>query len=153
MPWKASSVMEERLRFVARLLDGEAMTDVCREFGISRKTGYKNFDRSREQGLAALSDRSDGVSGHGAAPSSGSASARAITKQRDRPKAVSPIRKCPLVHYQHRHAAVPQDLRCLTPQKYLPEAATPMRGHDDQVAASGLCCFDNRSGWVRIRNM
>ena len=28
-----------------------------------------------------------------------------------------------------------------------------MRGHDDQVAASGLCCFDNRSGRVRIRNM
>jgi transposase-like protein len=45
MPWKASSVMEERLRFVARLLDGEAMTDVCREFGVSRKTGYKIFDR------------------------------------------------------------------------------------------------------------
>jgi transposase-like protein len=43
MPWKASSVMEERLRFVARLLDGEAMTDVCRDFGISRKTGYKIF--------------------------------------------------------------------------------------------------------------
>jgi len=32
MPWKASSVMEERLRFFARLLDGEAMTDVCQEF-------------------------------------------------------------------------------------------------------------------------
>ncbi|MGY3510907.1 transposase [Bradyrhizobium sp. USDA 3051] len=60
MPWKASSVMEERLRFVARLLDGEAMTDVCREFGVSRKTGYKIFDRYKEQGLAALSDRSDG---------------------------------------------------------------------------------------------
>jgi transposase-like protein len=30
--------MEERLRFVARLLEGEAMTDVCREFEISRKT-------------------------------------------------------------------------------------------------------------------
>src|SRR6266496_3175010 len=58
MPWKASSVMEERLRFVARLLDGEAMTDVCREFGISRKTGYKVFDRYKEHGLAALSDRS-----------------------------------------------------------------------------------------------
>jgi len=28
-------------RFVARLLDGEAMTDVCREFGVSRKTGCK----------------------------------------------------------------------------------------------------------------
>ena len=35
MPWTASSVMEERLRFVARLLDGEAMTDVCRDFGVS----------------------------------------------------------------------------------------------------------------------
>jgi len=46
MPWKASSALEERLRFVARLLDGEAMTEVCREFGISRKTGYKIFDRS-----------------------------------------------------------------------------------------------------------
>jgi len=58
MPWIASSVMEERLRFVARLLDGEAMTDVCREFGVSRKTGYKIFDRYKEQGAAALSDRS-----------------------------------------------------------------------------------------------
>jgi transposase len=58
MPWRVSSVMEERLRFVARLLDGEAMTDVCRDFGISRKTGYKIFDRYKEHGLEALSDRS-----------------------------------------------------------------------------------------------
>ncbi|MEA2880279.1 MAG: hypothetical protein QOF14_5475 [Hyphomicrobiales bacterium] len=58
MPWTASSVMEERLRFVARLLDGAAMTDVCRDFGVSRKTGYKIFDRYKEHGLAALSDRS-----------------------------------------------------------------------------------------------
>ena len=58
MPWRVCSVMEERLRFVARLLDGEAMSDVCREFGISRKTGYKIFDRYKEHGLEALSDRS-----------------------------------------------------------------------------------------------
>jgi transposase-like protein len=38
--------MDERLRFVAKLLDGESMTDVCREFGISRKTGYKIFART-----------------------------------------------------------------------------------------------------------
>ena len=50
MPWKASSVMEERLRFVARLLDGEAMTDVCREFGVSRRTGYKILDRYKRMG-------------------------------------------------------------------------------------------------------
>jgi transposase InsO family protein len=58
MPWKESSVMDERLRFVARLLDGELMTDVCRDFGISRKTGYKIFDRYKEHGLEALADRS-----------------------------------------------------------------------------------------------
>ena len=58
MPWKESSVMEERLRFVARLLDGEGMSDVCRDFGISRKTGYKIYNRYKEQGLDALCDRS-----------------------------------------------------------------------------------------------
>jgi transposase InsO family protein len=50
--------MEERLRFVARLLDGEGMSHVCREFGISRKTGYKIFDRYRQEGVEALTDRS-----------------------------------------------------------------------------------------------
>jgi transposase InsO family protein len=57
MPWKECSVMDERLRFVAKLLDGEAMTEVCREFGISRKTGYKIFHRYKESGFEALSDR------------------------------------------------------------------------------------------------
>lgn len=58
MPWKECSVMDERLRFVARLLEGEAMSDVCREFGISRQTGYKIFNRYKDCGLEALSDRS-----------------------------------------------------------------------------------------------
>ncbi len=54
MPWKECSVMDERVRFVARLLDGEAMSEVCRSFGISRKTGYKIFNRYKEHGLEAL---------------------------------------------------------------------------------------------------
>jgi transposase InsO family protein len=58
MPWKESSVMDERLRFVARLLEGEQMSHLCREFGISRKTGYKIFDRYKEHGLEGLTDRS-----------------------------------------------------------------------------------------------
>jgi transposase InsO family protein len=58
MLWKECSVMDERLRFVARLLDGESMSEVCREFGISRKTGYKVFTRYKDQGLEALTDRS-----------------------------------------------------------------------------------------------
>ena len=50
--------MDERLQFVARRLAGEAMVELCREFGISRKTGYKIFDRYQESGLEALTDRS-----------------------------------------------------------------------------------------------
>jgi transposase InsO family protein len=50
--------MDERLRFVARLLEGEKMAVLCREFAISRKTGYKIFDRYKESGLEALTDRS-----------------------------------------------------------------------------------------------
>src|SRR5216684_962369 len=34
------------------------MTDVCREFGVSRKTGYKIFTRYRDHGVEALCDRS-----------------------------------------------------------------------------------------------
>ena len=58
MPWKECHLMDERLRFVARLLEGEKMAPLCAEFGISRKTGYKIFDRYKDSGLEALSDRS-----------------------------------------------------------------------------------------------
>ncbi len=43
--------MDERLQFVARRLAGEAMAELCREFGISRKTGYKILDRYQECGV------------------------------------------------------------------------------------------------------
>ena len=58
MPWKECHVMDERLRFVARLLEGEKMAPLCVEFGISRKTGYKIFDRYKDCGVQAFSDRS-----------------------------------------------------------------------------------------------
>ncbi|MGA8143294.1 MAG: helix-turn-helix domain-containing protein [Candidatus Acidiferrales bacterium] len=58
MPWKECSVMDERLQFVARRLAGEPMAEFCREFGISRKTGYKIFDRYQECGVQGLTDRS-----------------------------------------------------------------------------------------------
>ena len=50
--------MDERLRFVARLLEGEKMAPLCAEFGISRKTGYKIFDRYKDCGVQAFNDRS-----------------------------------------------------------------------------------------------
>jgi hypothetical protein len=49
--------MDERMRFVIRLKDGESMASLCREFGISRKTGYKIFERYEQCGLEGLRDR------------------------------------------------------------------------------------------------
>ncbi len=58
MPWKECKPMDERLKFVARCLDGEKMSSLCREFGISRPTGYKIFNRYKDLGLEGLEDRS-----------------------------------------------------------------------------------------------
>ena len=64
MPWRECNRMDERLRFVARLLDGEKIAAVCREFGISRKTGYKIFNRYKDEGLYGLEDRSRAAHRH-----------------------------------------------------------------------------------------
>ena len=58
MPWSESTKMDEKLKFVARYLDGESISELCREFGISRVTGHKVIARYRESGLEALTDRS-----------------------------------------------------------------------------------------------
>jgi hypothetical protein len=50
--------MDERLKFIGRLLQGEKMAPLCREFGISRVTGYKIYNRYKECGLDGLYDRS-----------------------------------------------------------------------------------------------
>jgi putative transposase len=58
MPWRECRKVDERLRFVARLLEGEKMAALCREFDVSRKTGYKIFSRYKRCGLEGLADRS-----------------------------------------------------------------------------------------------
>jgi hypothetical protein len=58
MPWKASSVMDERLKFVGRLLSGEKVAPLCRESGISRVTGHKIWKRYQEQGASGIKFRS-----------------------------------------------------------------------------------------------
>ncbi len=54
MPWKETTKMDERKRFISRLHAGEKMTSLCREYGISRTTGYKfktRYGRCGEPGL------------------------------------------------------------------------------------------------------
>src|SRR5271165_1375599 len=55
MPWKASSVMEEKLRFVFEYeRDEQTMTELCQSFGIARETGYVWLRRYRQVGVAGL---------------------------------------------------------------------------------------------------
>lgn len=56
MPWKASTPVSERMVFIERLLGGERMSDLCQEYGISRKTGYKFRDRYGRHGALGLFD-------------------------------------------------------------------------------------------------
>ena len=59
MPWKNVLPMEEKLRFVSLYMSKRfGMTELCREFGISRKTGHKWVDRYEEGGAKGLEDRS-----------------------------------------------------------------------------------------------
>ncbi|NIN67150.1 MAG: IS481 family transposase [Anaerolineae bacterium] len=58
MPWKEVTVMSQRLDFV-RLAKrcGANIAELCRRFGISRKTGYKWMNRFEELGFEGLRDR------------------------------------------------------------------------------------------------
>jgi putative transposase len=59
MPWKESSPMEERAKFVLEHQRQEwSMAELCRRFGVSRQTGYKWLERHAESGLAGMADRS-----------------------------------------------------------------------------------------------
>jgi len=65
MPWKETCAMRERMKFVALVEAGEeTMAELCRRFGISRKTGYKFMERFAADGIAGLSDRSHAVHEH-----------------------------------------------------------------------------------------
>jgi transposase InsO family protein len=59
MPWKETSAMEERMRFVSLAESGRfEIVKLCRDFGISRKSGYKWIKRYREHGSEGMKDLS-----------------------------------------------------------------------------------------------
>jgi transposase len=59
MGWKETCAVDERMRFViAAEKREEPLAALCREFGVSRKTGYEWLGRHREEGIEGLLDRS-----------------------------------------------------------------------------------------------
>src|SRR5580658_3962555 len=59
MPWKKVLPMEEKMSFIIKIKERAlSFAAVCREFGVSRRTGYKWWRRYQERGLAGLEDHS-----------------------------------------------------------------------------------------------
>ena len=59
MPWKASTTVDERHRFVKAFLGGAyQMSELCALYGITRPTGYKWIQRFEDGGRFAMNDRS-----------------------------------------------------------------------------------------------
>ena len=59
MPWKPSSAMDERVKFIAEYLDDEyCIAELCRRYGVSRPTAYKWIRRYEEEGPEGLRERS-----------------------------------------------------------------------------------------------
>ena len=59
VPWKITSPEREQIRFIQRWeTGGETFVELCRAFGVSRKTGYKRVHRFQAWGLDGLGDLS-----------------------------------------------------------------------------------------------
>lgn len=59
MPWKTMDIQEQRVRFVlAAARKEKSLTALCREFQISRPTGYVWLRRYEESGIAGIAEKS-----------------------------------------------------------------------------------------------
>ena len=84
MPWSQTTPMHQRTLFIADHLRGtRSVTELCTEYGISRKTAYKWIDRFIRRGPAGLEDRS--------------------RRPRAAPNATDPAVVDALVELRHRH--------------------------------------------------
>ena len=58
MAWMNTQVEYQRENFITACLENQAtISDLCRDFGVSRKTGYKWLSRFKDEGVAGLKDR------------------------------------------------------------------------------------------------
>jgi len=59
MPWKETNAMNEKVKFISAWLTNEyTMTDLCKQFNISRETGYKIVNRYKVEGIRGLEEHS-----------------------------------------------------------------------------------------------
>src|ERR1700677_4974940 len=85
MPWKESRIVDQRLQFLSSYQQKEmSLSDLCREFGVSRPTGYRWINRYKEVGPEGLLDRSRKP--HGCSHATSEAAENAILALRSAPE-------------------------------------------------------------------
>jgi transposase InsO family protein len=135
VPWKVTARMDLKREFVRRHGTGERMTDLCREFSISRETGYALVRRYKVEGAAGLAPRSRAplhsprrtpeplvdlvVAERRAHPSWGARKLKVVLEQREGVKLPSPsaltehLKRRGLIEPRRRRARVPPRTRGL----------------------------------------
>jgi putative transposase len=159
MPWRETCAMTERLRFIALFEEGNAtMAALCREFGISGKTGYQMLARYAAEGEDGLRDRSHAAHHHPHAmsetvedrivalrarhPTWGARKLRARLKM-DNPAVSWPVAST-IGDVLHRHGLViPRRRRIRTPADTSPFA--------DCTGPNDIWCIDYK-GWFRTND-
>jgi putative transposase len=154
MVWKETCAVDERMRFVLAVEAGEeAVAALCRQFGISRRVGYKWLGRYRQAGVAGLADRSRAPLCHPQAvatalaerclavrrahPSWGPVKVRAWL-ERQQPEAGWPVASTIGALFDREGLTVKRRRRCRAPPASAPFAACG--------AANDVWCIDFK-GW------
>lgn len=85
LPWRQMSLENEQERFIERWRRREvSFAELCRQFGVSRKTGYKRVGRFRDSGWGGLGDRSRAPRRH-ANVTPRAVAERVVAARRERP--------------------------------------------------------------------
>src|SRR6201989_370193 len=83
MPWKESRIVDQRLQFLSSYQKKEmSLSDLCREFGVSRPTGYRWINRYKEAGPGGLLNLSSKPHGCCHATSAGPGEATATLRSK-----------------------------------------------------------------------
>src|SRR4051812_13153127 len=64
MPWRTQNEMNQRTEFALRALETDNFSELCREYGISRRIGYKWRERFLREGLEGMKEQSRRPQGH-----------------------------------------------------------------------------------------
>jgi len=159
MPWKETCPMNERMKFVAEYLkEEETIAELCRQYGVSRKTAYKWIARFEQEGFAGMDDRSRATKNH---PNAVAAEVeQAIVELRGRKMKRGPLKLLAMLKQTHPQLTLPcasavaeiiKRHGLVVARRKRARATPSARPLASAVAANDVWCVDFK-GWFRCGN-